>query len=83
MEVYFDILDNKMWQSYADLEQQIINYLLKLEDGITLIEITEFVRTVIKMNSFEQDRNIYIPIYKGNNKFTELQTILQRESQNS
>jgi hypothetical protein len=33
------------------VEQQIINYLLKLEDGITPIEITEFVRTVIKMNS--------------------------------
>jgi hypothetical protein len=32
---------------------------------------------------FEQDRNIYIPIYKGNNKITELRTILQRESQNS
>jgi hypothetical protein len=26
--------------SYADLEQQIINYLLKLEDGITLIEVS-------------------------------------------
>jgi hypothetical protein len=26
------------------------NLLLKLEDGITPIEITEFVRTVIKMN---------------------------------
>jgi hypothetical protein len=28
-----------------------LNYLLKLEDGITPIEITEFVHTVIKMNS--------------------------------
>ena len=36
---------------YADLKQQIINYLSKLEDGITPIEITEFVPTVIKMNS--------------------------------
>ena len=33
------------------VEQQIINYLLKLEDGITPIEITECVHTVIKMNS--------------------------------
>jgi hypothetical protein len=45
MEVYLDILD------IVELEQQIINYLSKLEDGITLIEVTEFVRTVIKMNS--------------------------------
>ena len=37
MEVYFDILDNK---NVVELEQQIINYLLKLADGITPIDIT-------------------------------------------
>jgi hypothetical protein len=34
-----------MW-GYADLKQQIINYLSKLENGITPIEITEFVPTI-------------------------------------
>jgi hypothetical protein len=47
MSLYISFILNKP----SDLEQQIINYLLKLEDGITPIEITEFVRTVIKMNS--------------------------------
>jgi hypothetical protein len=37
MEVYFDILDNK---NVVELEQQIINYLLILADGITPIDIT-------------------------------------------
>ena len=36
---------------FSKYNKGLQNYLLKLEDGITLIEITEFVHTVIKMNS--------------------------------
>lgn len=76
MGVYFAILDNKNVVEYADLEQQIINYLLKFEDIINNTNRNKTICTYCNKNElddefhyifdgpfFEQDRNIYIPEY--------------------
>ena len=51
MEAYFDILDNKNVVELCRFRSANHKLPMELEDGITIIELTEFARTVIKMNS--------------------------------
>ena len=95
MEVYFDILDNKNVVELCRF--RTANHILPIEIGrwnntnrinrmcthCNKNELGDEFHYILDYPFFEQDRNIYIPIYKGNNKITELRTILQRESQNS
>ena len=48
-----------------------------------VLKIKENDVRVFKINGVENDVNEHMKEIKGNNKITELRTILQRESQNS